>query len=129
MGRSADRSLVHGDSRIEVSNGNGVGGMAGRVTQRLRELNLAVTRISNADRFVYRTTRIFFRESHAAEARALSRMLPVEVELIAFPETQMPARVDVRLVIGGDFVAPAQIEQINPAPPVPLAGAETILRG
>lgn len=124
-----DRTSAHAAGRIEISNGNGVGRMAIRVTQRLRELDLVVARVSNADRFNYPTTRIFFREGYAAEAKALSRLLPVKAELVVFSDGQMTGRIDVRVVIGGDFVAPVQIEQINPAPPAPVARAYDLSNG
>ena len=124
VARLPDRPLSQAAGRIEIANGNGVGRMATRITQRLRELDLVVARVTNADRYSYPTTRIYFRESHAAEARALSQMLPIKVEMVAFPDSQMPARVDVRLVIGGDFIAPALVGQINPMPPTPVAGED-----
>lgn len=116
-------------SRVEVSNGNGVGRLATRVTQQLRSLDLRVASVTNADRFTYPTTRIYFREGHAAAAIELSRMLPVKVELVASTSRHMGEAIDIRMVVGGDLSSPAQIDLIRLVPQSPIAGDSALSRG
>jgi hypothetical protein len=116
-----DPGLTLGFARIEVSNGNGVGTMATRVTRQLRSLDVTVARITNADRFSYESTRIYVREGYAAEARLLSRMFPVQAEIVIFPARHLPEEIDVRVVIGRDLVTPSQVDLIHRVPPAPIA--------
>ncbi len=116
-----DLDLTRPETRIEVSNGNGVDRMATRVSRQLRSLDLKVTRVTNADRFSYAVTRIFAREGHAAAAAMLNRMLPVEAEIVTFPAHQLPSNVDLRVVIGNDLTSPEQVDLIR-FPSAPVAG-------
>ncbi|MGV3591107.1 MAG: LytR C-terminal domain-containing protein [Gammaproteobacteria bacterium] len=92
--------------RIEVSNGNGINGMAARVRTSLQTRGANVVRLTNADSFTYASTRVYYRAGFRAAADALAARLPgMRVDL---QESDALADwVDVRLLIGRDMDANA----------------------
>lgn len=90
--------------RIEVSNGNGINGMAARVRSSLQTRGANVVRLTNADSFTYASTRVYYRAGFREAADALAARLPgVRVDL---QESEALAEwVDVRLLIGRDMDA------------------------
>jgi hypothetical protein len=87
--------------RLEIANGAGRRGMAARMRAHLAKAGAPRARLTNADRFAYATSAIFYRPEFADSAAAFSRSLPVQVALIA-DESQ---RSDVKLRLGGDLLA------------------------
>lgn len=95
--------------RVEVSNGSGVTGMAARVRSILQEqsnLRAAggeVVRLTNADRFNYAATTVFYRSGLEAAAAELINSLPAQN--LRFEETdQLAPGVDVRVLLGTDYI-------------------------
>ncbi|HVL34517.1 MAG TPA: LytR C-terminal domain-containing protein, partial [Burkholderiales bacterium] len=86
--------------RLEVSNGNGVPGLAARVSARLRAAGVAGARLTNQPPYRQAATEIQYREGYALEAERLAALLRQEVRLVASP--RLRAATDVRLVLGHD---------------------------
>lgn len=85
--------------RLEISNGNGVTGMAARTARTLQGSQLRVVRLSNVPHFAVPISRIEYQQEQQAAASALSERLGVPL-LVANPDCR---RSDVRLVLGRDL--------------------------
>lgn len=90
-------------ARVEVANGNGVTGMAGKVRQFLRGQGHPAARLANQKPFQVRMTQIQYRDGHQAEAQRLKSSLPGAPELVQ--RNDMRADISVRLVLGKDMAA------------------------
>jgi tetratricopeptide (TPR) repeat protein len=95
--------------RVEISNGSGVTGMAARVRSILREhsgLRASggdVVRLTNADRFNYTATTVFYRSGLGAAVTELISSLPSQN--LRFEESdQMAPGIDVRVLLGRDYI-------------------------
>ena len=88
--------------RIEVSNGNGVPGMARKVGERFRARGMEVVKISNASSFNIPDTRVLFREGYMGEAVALSRSIPGRPG--ALLDTRPATGRDIQVSLGKDVV-------------------------
>lgn len=87
--------------RLEVSNGNGVTGLAKRVAGRLAAAGLdPAARLTNQLPFQQRETEIQYREGYAGEAAALAGKLQGRVQVL--PSKQLAGHIHVRLVLGKD---------------------------
>lgn len=90
--------------RIEISNGNGVTGMAARMARTLAGAQLKVVRLSNVQHFTVPRSRIEYQQDQQAAARMLSTRLGVPL-LVANADCR---RTDLRIVLGHDLrAAPA----------------------
>lgn len=90
------------DLRIEVSNGNGVNGMAARLREYLRHQGGSVVRLTNADNFAHARSTVYYREGHHESAEALAAMFSPYVISLQQSD-RLAERVDARLLIGQDF--------------------------
>jgi len=99
--------------KLEISNGNGVLGLAKRVAGRLVGAGLRTARITNQRPFDQPTTEVHYREGYAAAAAALASKLqhPVQVK----PKYDLASHIDVRLVLGKDVLSDVALL----APPAP----------
>jgi tetratricopeptide (TPR) repeat protein len=90
------------ETGIEISNGNGVNRMARRVGNYLKERGLSVVRLTNANHFRHRETKIFYREGYDEAAEHIGEQMPL------FPGTEVKkldrAYVKVKVLIGKDLV-------------------------
>lgn len=91
-----DRSRI----RVEVRNGSGASGAAGKVTAFLRDEGFDVVDYGNADRFDYERTHIIDRVGTSAEAREVATFLP-GVPIESRPDSTL--FLDVTIVIGHDL--------------------------
>lgn len=95
--------------RVEVSNGNGVDGMAARVRSILKERSglLAsggdVVRLTNADSFSYQATVVYYRRGQADAVSQLLHSLPLQ-NLRVEESDQLAPGVDVRVLLGRDYI-------------------------
>lgn len=89
-------------ARIEVSNGNGVNGMARRVGFYLKESGLPATRLTNTPGFNVAATRVEYRSGYEVEARQVAAAMPFRVEVVL--STSLRRDIGVRLVLGKDLV-------------------------
>ncbi|HEY1151881.1 MAG TPA: LytR C-terminal domain-containing protein [Pseudoduganella sp.] len=91
-------------ARLEISNGNGVKGMAAAWSRALRDDEWMVVRLSNALPFAERTSRVEYRAGREQQARRLAQSIGVRAV-----EAGVAARAggpDLRLVLGRDLRAP-----------------------
>lgn len=89
--------------RIEVSNGNGITGMARKVGQNLRLEGYSAIRLTNQKPFTVGASQIQYRAGYEEAAKRLQASLPVQPELVQRDDLRMD--INVRLVLGKDLVA------------------------
>ena len=87
--------------RLEVSNGNGVLGLAKQTAARLASAGLRTARLTNQRPFAQARTELQYREGYAAEAAELAGKLEHPARLV--PSNHLARGVDVRLVLGKDL--------------------------
>lgn len=92
--------------RLEISNGNGVTGLAKRYRSVLGKLGILASRISNARPFHQQASVIQYRPGFAAQAASLQSALPGRTYL---QQSASLNHADVRLLLGKD--APSQLAQ------------------
>ncbi|MDD5329665.1 MAG: LytR C-terminal domain-containing protein [Sulfuricella sp.] len=97
---------------IEISNGNGVTGMAKKVAKQLRDGGLPVTRITNQKPFRVEVSQIQYRNGYQAEALRLSSSMPSRPTPVRSENLRIDT--DVRLTLGKDAAAnPARFVKGN----------------
>lgn len=85
-------------ARLEVSNGNGINGMAGRFRRLLGQMGIPVNRLSNDKPYKQVATTIQYSPGFEKQAVSLQKALQGKVQL----STRKLAASDVRLVLGKD---------------------------
>jgi len=88
--------------RLEVTNGNGVNGAAGKVSRFLREQGYTATRLTNKKPYRTLTTQIHYRPGYEAQALLLQSKLLDAPQLVE--RSDIRASVSVRVVLGRDMV-------------------------
>lgn len=88
---------------IEVSNGNGATGMAGRSADFLRGRGFKVRSITNAKHFRFEESIIFYKEGYLEVAKELAAIIPGAQNLEKV-ETMGKASIGVRVLLGRDLV-------------------------
>lgn len=89
--------------KIEVSNGNGVPGMAAKVGAYLKRKNFSVTRLTNAANFGFGDTRLFYSPGYLHEAYELAKQIPGWQNMDKMSESGSSG-IKVRLLLGRDLV-------------------------
>lgn len=87
--------------RLEVANGNGVSGMARRVSDKLRVAGLSPVRLTNQQPYEQRVTEIQYAPGYAAEAAYLAAFLRQRALMIH--SDRLRPDIKVRLVLGRDI--------------------------
>lgn len=87
--------------RLEVSNGNGVTGMAKMVAGYLREQGYEKARLTNQKTFAVSSSRINYRQGYQDEARLLMAKLPGQTDLVKTEDMRMG--ISVQVVLGKDM--------------------------
>jgi len=87
---------------IEVSNGNGVNGMARRVSQHLKDKGLPVSRITNADHFNHRRTMIYYRDGYQEAAVQVADQIP-GLQKMEEQKKFDRHQINIKVVIGKDI--------------------------
>lgn len=82
---------------VEITNGNGVTGMARATARRVTDPSLRVARVSNAASFAVQRTRIEYKPAARTAAQRLAQQVQPNAVLIAVPRG---LSTDVRLVLG-----------------------------
>ncbi|ABE44474.1 LytR C-terminal domain-containing protein [Polaromonas sp. JS666] len=90
-------------SRVEVSNGNGITGMAKRIKGVLGRYGIAVSRLTNDRPFKQQDTKIQYRAGYEQAAESLK--LALRGHAVVVPVNKLSGNTDVRLVLGKDAVA------------------------
>lgn len=88
---------------IEVSNGNGATGMAGRSADFLRGRGFKVRSITNAKHFRFEESIIFYKEGYLEVAKELATIIPGAQNLEKV-ESMGKASIGVRVLLGRDLV-------------------------
>jgi len=107
--------------RLEISNGNGVAGMAAQVGRLLARQGLPSATLSNAASFMRPETLIQYRPGDAEAALRVANSLPAAARLEATLAPQ--AGTDVRVVLGRDWIARAPCLQRDDCRPVVIVAA------
>ena len=97
------RVTVGKNSRIEVANGNGVTGMAKRISNVLNLQGISVSRLSNELPYKQLETKIHYRAGFEKTAANLKDALKGHAVAVLTPT--LSANSDVRLVLGRDAIA------------------------
>lgn len=90
-------------SRVEVSNGNGITGMAKRIKGVLGRYGIDVSRLTNDRPFKQQDTKIQYRAGYEHAAEGLK--LALRGHAVVVPVNNLSGNTDVRLVLGKDAVA------------------------
>jgi LCP family protein required for cell wall assembly len=98
------RFLGTAPTNVEVLNGAGVAGAARSTADRLAGQGFDVSHVGNADHAQPRTTLSARPESRSA-AEAMARVLGLPTDRVS-GTANLPAGVDVRVIVGGDLAAP-----------------------
>lgn len=99
-GRS--QAQKNGALRIEISNGNGVTGMAKKVGGFLKDLGYPVRRITNDKPFSKPYTYVYYRDGYLDEALKLRADIPYT--LLPLKDGRLLKGIHVRVVLGKDMV-------------------------
>ena len=86
---------------LEVSNGNGVNGLARRVAEHFKGTGLPRIRLTNQRPFNQPASEIQYRQGYAVEAAALRSRLQERVLVVK--SERLSLNTDVRLVLGRDY--------------------------
>lgn len=106
--------------RLEVSNGNGVTGMAKRVRKTLSVQGYPAIRITNLLPYRQQVTAVQYRVGFEPQARALGERFPQYARVVY--QVRLDPRADVRIVLGRDL---PRSFVLNDAVPVLLAAVKT----
>lgn len=98
-------------SRLEVSNGNGMNGMAARVGRWLAAHGVPAERLTNRQPFTQRNTVVQYRVGQLDAALHVARLLPANAKAESQPTPGL--RTDVRVVLGRDWVQVAACLERN----------------
>ncbi|HEU4843972.1 MAG TPA: LytR C-terminal domain-containing protein [Burkholderiaceae bacterium] len=93
--------------RLEISNGNGVTGMAAALARTVRSDDVKVVRLTNMRPFAVPVSRIEYRADQQAAAQALAARLGMTATAPR-PDNR---RADVRIVLGRDLLSAAVLRQ------------------
>ena len=99
-------------ARLEVSNGNGVTGLAGKVGQYLQSQGYSALRLTNQKPFKVHITQIHYRAGYQVEAQVLKLSLPESPTLVQ--RSDLRADVAVRLVLGRDIATNTASFELKP---------------
>ena len=94
--RTAARSVA-ATASLEISNGNGVPGMARATSRRVRDDGVRLVRLTNEAGFGVRRTRIEYQPAFRAVAQRLAQQVQPDAVLVEAPRG---ARTGLRLVLG-----------------------------
>lgn len=103
--------------RLEVSNGNGMPGLAKKVARMLDRSGMHANRITNHATFREATTQIQYRPGYLAEASALHDVFPAQMRVVS--GSSLRGDIQVRVLLGKDAsrVAKASHQSYAFAPP------------
>jgi len=116
---SSDASFDLSTVLVEVSNGNGINGMAEALSSALKRQRVRVWRITNAEQFDTEVTQVFYVDGHRNEAMALAAMLPGKAEVE--PSTSALINTQIRIVVGHNIRSLEEAEQISTPTSVALS--------
>lgn len=89
---------------IEISNGNGVNGMARRISRQLEGNGIPVRRITNAEHFNHRRSRIYYQNGYEEVAVQVAGQIPGLQKLEGRKKFDRPS-INVKVILGRDLVS------------------------
>lgn len=98
---SEQAPVLHKDVRIEVSNGNGVTGMAKKVSGFFQKNGFAKARLTNHQTFTQPQTTIYYQTGNQEQANQINQMLPEQVNVLE--NNNLHANVQVKVLLGQDI--------------------------
>jgi len=87
--------------RLEVSNGNGITGMAKQISVFLQQRGVASVRLTNHQTYNQNKTEIYYRSENYHQAYQINQMLPVPVKLVE--SDQLRHDIQIKILLGQDF--------------------------
>jgi|GEM_PF-1795314 len=90
-------------AEIEISNGNGVNGMAHLVGNFLSKRSFPIKRLTNASRFTFATSTIFYCPGYAHDAHDVESQIPGDQQVDEVKELGRP-NIKVRVRLGNDVI-------------------------
>jgi len=99
---ATDHATVMPKITLEVSNGNGVGGMARKFSQLLSKQGYTAAKLTNQKPYQTKVTQIQYRDGYLAQAQLLQASLQGKSSLVQ--SNDIRADVSVRLVLGKNMV-------------------------
>lgn len=106
--------------RVEVANGNGVGGLARKTSSYLKGIGYGPVRLTNQKPFTLARTEIQFRPGFQQQAKSLQSALAGRGVLAS--SDLLRQDIHVRVVLGKDLRTTAQLAEIEAGKPLRLAG-------
>ena len=100
--------------RLEVSNGNGITGMARNTSLQLQDAGYAKARLTNELPYQLAATEIQYRPGFEPQAQELQSVLRPGVRVVA--STRLRFDVQVRLALGRDAKSPSELVARAPSP-------------
>ncbi len=97
----AEKLLISKDIKIEVSNGNGITGMAKQVSSFFQQYGFAKARLTNHPSFNQNLTEIYYSSNSYQEAHQINQILTKQVKLIESKELRNG--IQVKILLGRDF--------------------------
>lgn len=95
-----DLQFDHRKTKIEISNGNGINGMAKQVSEFFKSHGFVSPRLTNHKSFSQRDTEIYYRTDNAQAAYQINKMLPKQAKLIETNELR--SDIHVKVLLGKD---------------------------
>lgn len=98
---SDQTSVLSKDVRIEVSNGNGVTGMAKKVSGFFQKNGFAKARLTNHQTFTQPQTTIYYHSGNYEQANQINQMLPKRVNVLE--NNKLQRNIQVKVLLGQDI--------------------------
>ncbi|MDH5553539.1 MAG: tetratricopeptide repeat protein [Nitrosomonas sp.] len=98
---SEQTPMLSKDVRIEVSNGNGVTGMAKKVSNFFQKNGFSKARLTNHQTFTQPQTTIYYQSGNQEQANQINQMLPKQVNVLE--NNNLHANVQVKVLLGQDI--------------------------
>ncbi len=96
---------------VEVVNGNGIAGTAGRMRGWLQERGIGVGRLANLLPYNSQQTQVLYRPGKAEQARSMALRLPVVAHVL--PAAAGSTRADLGVLIGHDVIYSAGCSELS----------------
>jgi hypothetical protein len=100
------------DIEVEILNGGGVPGVAGKITNYLRSQQMDVVRSENADHYNYDQTILILRNENSDGLKKIAKSFGIDIDdetrIKHIPDDQL--NVDITVIIGSDFATIKPLE-------------------
>ncbi|SNX60129.1 Tetratricopeptide repeat-containing protein [Nitrosomonas ureae] len=87
--------------QLEISNGNGITGMAKQISYFFQQHGVAKARLTNHQTYKHTQTEIYYRSGNYDQAYQINQMLPMQVKLIE--SNELRSDIQIKILLGQDF--------------------------